>query len=237
MTEQTEAPEQADKMSMPLTKYTQEEVNYTDYAVRQNPVKSVCQTCRWFTKDRNFNGEAIGYDCHIVNNWPLDIVGTGYCDKWTEHKFVGNEPLEVVIVESDEDDTDMAVGLMSRYDAVTAPPVDALVTKRAGLLQRDKVEPCFKVLDNGLWIAFFTNNIQDSDHEILKAKAHKDYVARIKAGLVEMPELWRAHIDGTVHGKALHVDYVEDGGVLTVFAIGEFADSAGWQAARDRRPP
>lgn len=210
MTEQTE---QAAK-SMLLS---QDEAGYIIDATRRQPIGQMCKNCRFF----DYPGS-----CHIVAAYPEPIYPDGWCEWWAKKPDMKPEPLEVVIVEeSDDMDDEMKVGMMSRYDAATAPPVESIIEKRKGLQLRDHVEPCFKVLSNGLWLAFYTNNVQDRDGEILRGKAHKEAVKRVKAGLVEMPELWRSHIEGTAHGKALHVDYIEEGGVLTVYAVGEFYDT------------
>ena len=113
MPETTEQTEQAEKGWL-QTKYSQEEVGYTDYAVRRNPVNSVWQTCRWFI-NRDFSMDGAS-NCHIVECYPLDIVGTGYCNQWTARKIVEPEPMAVVLVEEsdDMDSEELEVGTMAR---------------------------------------------------------------------------------------------------------------------------
>src|SRR5690349_13068197 len=52
---------------------TQAEVNYVPLS--QTPDKA-CASCRWF----NANGEYGAY-CHLIDNWPVDVMATGLCDR------------------------------------------------------------------------------------------------------------------------------------------------------------
>lgn len=100
-----------------------------------------------------------------------------------------------------------------------------------GLLGRkteDTVHSSFKALGNGIWVAAFTNNFQDLHGEILSGKAHDKYLARVKLGLVPMPELWHWHKEGTKHGETLWMDKVGDHFVV---AVGRFDDSPAGRAA------
>lgn len=91
--------------------------------------------------------------------------------------------------------------------------------------------PAFKALGNGLWVASFTNNFEDRHKEILSAESHDRYVARVKAGLVPLPELWHWHTPGTRHGEALWIDKV---GNHMVVAVGKFDDTPAGKAAEEQ---
>jgi len=79
----------------------------------------------------------------------------------------------------------------------------------------------FKSLGGGYWYAAYSNNFKDLDNEIISQAAHDRYVQRVKAGLVELPELWLEHTPGTRHGKAVMVDTLDH----IVFAVGKFDDT------------
>lgn len=90
----------------------------------------------------------------------------------------------------------------------------------------------FKVIGDNLWIASFTNNALDSHKQILSAKSHESYVARVKAGFVPLPELWHWHQQATKHGEADYVDIIKsDTGVVSVVAVGHFDDTPAGHAA------
>lgn len=230
---------QADKGYTQM-KYTQDEVKYTDYAVRRSPVNSVCQTCRFFIgHDPMMSGAS---NCHIVECYPLDIVGTGYCNQWTARKVMEPEPLEVVIVEEsdDMDSEEMEVGMMARklegesYGGAVLSlkkELDALWQQmRSALPGRKKTDEkftAFKALGNGLWFAVFSNNFLDRDGEIITEKAWDRYLARAQSKFVPMPELWLAHIRGTKHGQAL---WVGKAGHM-IWAAGKFDDTPAGKAA------
>lgn len=206
------------------TMLTQSEAGYIIDATRKQPLGQMCKSCRFF----EYPGA-----CHIVQAFPEPIYPDGWCTWWTKKPVIEPEPMEVVIVEpelEDDDSGEYEVGMMSRYGVSVAPPVIDAVEKRT--FQRDKVETAFKVLENGRWLAFFTNNFLDSDQEILRGKAHKEYVKRANAGLVDMPELWRGHIKGTRHGVAERLYYLETGKAITVFAIGTFDDTPAGKSAQ-----
>jgi hypothetical protein len=94
--------------------------------------------------------------------------------------------------------------------------------------KRDNGElPVFKAIGNGYWYACFTNAFQDRDGEILSEDAQKQYVRRVKAGLVPMPELWTWHTEGTRHGVAIMVERVGK----SLIALGKFDDTPAGRAA------
>lgn len=77
-------------------------------------------------------------------------------------------------------------------------------------------ESGFKALDSETWIAWYTNNFEDKEQEIVSLKALKDSIDAANKGEYPMPELWFFHIEGTRHGIA-----------DKLFLIGHFALAIG----------
>ncbi len=71
------------------------------------------------------------------------------------------------------------------------------------------------------WVAAFTNNFYDRTKEIISEKALDDYLERVNAGLVPMPDLRVGHVPESVHGKADMI--FGTGNFLT--AVGHFDDT------------
>ena len=90
------------------------------------------------------------------------------------------------------------------------PDVSSLFTTRAG----------FKVLDDGTWIAWYTNSYEDNEGEIFAEKAIAADIDRMNED-GEFPELWFWHVKGTKHGQAIAAAKV---GRFAV-AVGEFDDT------------
>jgi hypothetical protein len=209
-------------------KFTQAETDYTMYAVRRAPVNAVCQTCRNFTARRTREGAFVRHECAIVECHPLDIVPTGWCSKWTERpQETMTPPLEVVVIgDISEDEEAEAVGEMSaRADNRTLGRFPASQVLKE--MERRGASSAFKALGNRVWIAAHTNAYEDKQKEIIPLVEHKRHVARVKAGLWPMPELWHWHIKGTSHGKALWYDMMGN----MVVAVGLFHDTPAGRAA------
>lgn len=79
----------------------------------------------------------------------------------------------------------------------------------------------FKILNDNDWLAWYTNNFEDKEGEIISEKALREFVDGANSGKYPMPELWFYHIQGTKHGIAKQLFQV---GHFTV-AYGEFDDS------------
>lgn len=175
----------ADKQKMMLLE--QKEVNY---GAASGQTGKACSNCRWF----DTWGESPR--CNLVVCWPEPIEPNGLCDR---HEVIPPPeplPIEVVIVE---------------------PPVEADDSQEMGMAQRksfwertfnllfgskEQAFHGFKVLSNNRWVGWWTNNFEDREGEIFTEKAIDDFIASVKSGLVEYPELWFWHIEGTKHGKA-----------------------------------
>lgn len=68
--------------------------------------------------------------------------------------------------------------------------------------QYQHTESGFKALDSETWIAWYTNNFEDKEEEIVSLKALEDSIEAANKGDYPMPELWFFHIEGTRHGIA-----------------------------------
>lgn len=66
------------------------------------------------------------------------------------------------------------------------------------------------------WLAFYSNKFRDDDNppEIIAEESHKRFVKMVDEGLVEPPELWCGHVDGTRWGVADVVAYDDSGFAL-----------------------
>lgn len=74
----------------------------------------------------------------------------------------------------------------------------------------------FKVLEDGRFIAWWTNNFKDREDEIISEFALTEFVNKANDGLIPMPELWWMHIAGTKHGQ-----------VDKLYHLGHFVMAAG----------
>lgn len=59
----------------------------------------------------------------------------------------------------------------------------------------------FKMIDDSHWLAWYTNNFEDKEKEIISQKALREFIDKANDGTYEMPELWFHHIEGTRHGQ------------------------------------
>lgn len=229
----------ADTAQKGMALYTQAEVNYTDYAVRRNPVNAVCQTCRWFSKAHITDDGTVEHFCHIVEPYPLEIVATGYCEKWSERPAVkpdidDTQETEAVGVEvetdamgDDEDGLPIPLRAALSEGAAMADDMEARTIGRypskQALADAAKTAETYtvKALGDGLWVAAFSNNFKDRQGEIISEAAFDRYLSRVQRGAVPMPELWVWHTAGTRAGKALWVDKAGH----IVYAVGKFDDT------------
>lgn len=200
-----------DKAFIPIT---QEEAGYSPLAVSAT---QACSNCRFFYQ----NGEG-GFACALITNYPEPIVPNGVCNRWEAGTVQPPEPMAVTIV-GDIDAVEIMEASVTEAEEALAQP--GMVERVWQLIQEAVFgkEATFKVLPDGKhWVAYYTNNFEDREKEILSERAHERYIQRLKAGLLPMPELWFWHIPGTLHGNALWVDYVDH----IVTAVGTFTDDA-----------
>ena len=78
------------------------------------------------------------------------------------------------------------------------------------------IQSGFKTLNENEWIAWYSNNFEDKEHEIVSLAALKDSIEAANNGDYPMPELWFMHLEGTRHGIA-----------EKLFLIGHFAVAIG----------
>lgn len=220
-------------------RYTQAECNYIPLSEVAN---KACANCRFFS------GDGGGY-CLICENYPLDILPTGYCNEYTAlpSAVPASEQASEAAIEAVHEAIESAVeeamgGGMDKAasepetvvpvvipDASEKPAKSAIERIKNWFMKPD--ESAFQVFKGSdgkhYWLARHTNNFEDRDQEILSAKAHEAYVARVNLGFVPPPELWAYHTKGTRHGQADQV-WIHAG---FVFALGHFDDTSEAQQA------
>lgn len=189
-------------------KFEQSEVAYNVYT---NTPSQVCANCRWFVSENAYR------PCHIVENEPLPIVASGYCNQWlTNPKAMEMPEMETEVeieIEGDVfiDSVHPAVGLVSKMWETKS--IQPLLDYVSGVFS-DKhlpgsfMQSGFKLLDNNKWLAWFTNNFEDKESELFTDKAIATYQAKVEGGLIPYPELWYYHVKGTRVGQATKLFHV-----------------------------
>lgn len=100
--------------------------------------------------------------------------------------------------------------------------IKQFLSTNAGSSQPDKEQKSgFKVLPDGKWYAFWTNNAQDKMGEWFAEKAIDNYVERVNSGEVPYPALWYWHMP-VMAGKAEYITKIDH----VVLAVGSFNDDA-----------
>lgn len=207
------------------------------YVTLSGEAGKACANCRWF------DGSDGGGYCHLIENYPEDILPTGYCSRW-EGKPVAEEPTTTTI-EADSvlvlppmemgsmaRSEDKAGRVLSKRNAgkiTSALMAIKDVLLNAGLVNMEDMPDAmskgtftvFKANGKDYWKAVWTNNFKDRDGEILSETAHDRYLARVEKKLVPMPELWYWHIPGTKHGQALWLGRVDH----LMLAVGGFDET------------
>jgi hypothetical protein len=182
-----------------------------------------CANCRWFNPNGEWDSDNTA-SCHLVSGWPEPILATGHSNRW-EAKPVpvepDIEPMPVVIVEPPIADEDS--GMMRALGEVEMQPgvFERILSRIKAAVFGEPKESQFKSLGNGLWLAWYTNNAEDREGEILAESAHDSYVRRLQSGVVPMPVLEFWHIPGSEHGKALWVDRIGH----SMLAVGVYDDT------------
>lgn len=192
---------------------TQAEVNYTTVSTKKG---TACANCRWFSSYNPDYGGASGY-CHLIDNYPDDILPTGYCDRWEgkPSNEIEQTPIPVVIVEAEKKAIQEHVSVAGRVKDVIKKAIIRPVSTW------DDTFAIYKGADGTpYWFARFTNNFEDLQGDVFIEKAHDKYIARVEAGLIPMPRLTLWHLQGTEHGTAQKV--MRDGHI--VMAVGAFDD-------------
>jgi len=160
-----------------VTRPTQTEVNYITLSTSKG---KACANCRWFAKE-GYEGdnEIEGGYCHLIENWPADVLVTGYCERWEikPDMTIEMEPLEVVIVEdqraiADEPDIEYT------YAAPTSNKKGFLQSVKERLLPGMKPgQTMFRDSDGRRYMFIVTSNsYEDRENETIATKALERYV-------------------------------------------------------------
>lgn len=177
---------------------TQEE---TGYVTLSSTDGQACANCRWFKSQEWYpDGSRGGAACHLVMSYPLDILPTGWCNRWEAipEQRMKPEPLEVIVVDEVEDDE--MEGEMS-YGAI-APAVWA--EKRAGLQPGSSI---FKDSAGRRYMFMVTSNAyKDRDKERMLRTTLENYVealwtadnAHFLGGETQSHYIWHAKELGSV---------------------------------------
>lgn len=192
--------------------YRQTEVGYTPLSLTAG---EACANCRWFTNITNMEYPAP--TCRIVQQWPQDILATGWCDRHDDipalNEYGG---LIDTAVDSAKDAVDAVVQLEVTDAPVSTSGTRGIIGTIKALFNKPEPLTGFKVYGNH-FLGTFSNNFEDREGEIFTAKAIDDYIGRLDSGIVPQPELWVWHKGGSVRiGQA-----------LTTFRVGAFVVSAG----------
>lgn len=190
-----------------------------------------CAACRWFTAGE---GDAAGV-CNVVEG---DIAADGYSDWYTPlEEPTDDEPDEVEEMPEEMPDEEIILEENEKRGNIKTMMRDfsqrlrgnSGMTKRLKDFQKELLKngDAFKALGGGYWIAAYTNNFEDLEQEIIELDALKNNVARMDVTLVDKPELWTWHLEGTRHGKALWVAISDH----TAYAVGKFDDTRMGKAA------
>lgn len=187
-----------------------------------------CSNCRWFSKDGG------GY-CHLIENYPLDVLPNGHCNRWESLPGAIAERAGMVeTMEADEPDEIEAVEvetvMMDDYDdkQTTEPDNPGILKRIANLFTRSKAQSSgFKAYGDH-WFARWTNTFEDREGEFFSAKAIDDYIDRVDTGVTPLPELWLYHVPGSKIGQAHMVGRVGH----FVIALGSFDSTPTGQAAK-----
>ncbi len=176
---------------------TQDECQYTELTTTTG---QACANCRFF---KTWEG-----NCALVENYPMSIMVTGWCNKWE-----APPTSETDMEEPSEMETEDMMGEHTAQKSLIRRFVDwFLGTKAPAAL----VDSGFKVLDNNRFKVWWTNNYEDNEGEIFPAAELDTFIGKVQAGEYPYPVLQFAHLSGTDHGKT-------DG----LWRIGNFALAAG----------
>ena len=172
----------------------------------------------------------IGRVTRISPNRPIEVPGSDFT------QTPGRDDPAVlmrVVRESDDglEDTDTYVG--RRLSNLTERNQQGVIRKAVAAIKNQFVKTpelhraTIKAVAPGIWVAAYTNNFRDKHNEIISTAAHDRYIARLKAGLVDYPELWLWHTKGTRHGEAMSIERYGH----MIIAVGTFDDTPMGRAA------
>lgn len=144
--------------------FRQDMVNYN--TASPNMPGELCANCLFFKASDYDDGELIGARCHLVESWPLDILATGYCDRYEMLPEPPEpEPMPVTIVEQGREAlylTPKTPSLLQKTArAITGKPQPGITIAKAG--------------DRRLAIIYTSNGYKDREQEHVAQAALKAY--------------------------------------------------------------
>lgn len=159
---------------------TQDETSYTTVSLAAG---QQCANCRWF----DARGEYGPY-CALIDNYPLDILATGRCERWELSPLEADidalepDPLPVVIVDEAEraasDDEHKTVEEDIKYIAPDSN-ADGFLKQLRGKLKRG-LKPGTSVLKDAsgrrYMLVVTSNSYLDREGETIKTEALKSWV-------------------------------------------------------------
>jgi len=216
---------------------SQQEVGYTPLSAT---IGQGCANCRWHERGA----------CAIIENYPVDIEPTGWCNRWEsltdamQARLTDEEVAEEVEAVPAPEVEPEAVGAAALPPDAPETPEDEEedpdegegkgVFARLGkmltraLLRKDSGLIAFKSIGNNHWLGVFTNNFQDKEGEWFSERAIDAYIQRVDTGIVPPPELWLYHVPGSRLGQAGMVGRVGH----FVLAMGEYDNTGAAQRAK-----
>lgn len=168
-----------------LVRFTQEQTAYTPLSPTSG---AACANCRWF-----INQSDMGQGCHIIENYPADVLPTGYCNRHDLLPSFEPEPLQVELVGIGEralgDNPHIPQDYVDRLEheqpeSLYATPdsndtgvLKTLVSRfKRGLKPGQSV---IKAADGRRFMFIVTSNsYQDREQETITSTALKEYVDR-----------------------------------------------------------
>lgn len=181
-----------------VQKLTQAEAGY----ITMPKGKLACANCRFFMED--------SYEkCLLVSTEnPYPIVANGYCDE--HHPYPMTDGHGTPTGETHNPSQPVPFPEMSVMEMSKRRGIFATLKARYGWKWLDSFLPTelpdnlesggFKILDDGRWLAWWTNNFKDLENEVISEYAIAEFIKSANDGDSPMPELWWMHTPGTKHG-------------------------------------
>lgn len=161
--------EQTDKM---LVRYTQAETAYVPLSMTPG---AACANCRWF-----MNTSDVGQGCHIIENYPADVLPTGWCNHHEALPSLDPEPLAVELVgigERAHEEREQPQSLYIAPDSNNPGVLKSLLERFARGLKPGQT--VFKAADGQRYMLIVTSNsYRDREAETIKTVALQEYVNR-----------------------------------------------------------
>ncbi len=183
MTEETKHPAPDDKAQETETRKgvirpTQIETTYTTVSLTGG---QQCANCRWFDARAEY-----GPYCALIENYPLDILATGRCERWelspleADAEALEPEPIPVVIVEEETREVSEPEPEVVKYIAPDSN-AEGFMKSLRGKLKRG-LKPDATVLKDGrgrrYMLVVTSNSYLDREGETISTEALKSWVDR-----------------------------------------------------------